>query len=314
MIEFSEDYWKEEIRDGFRVPETMKKAWAVQMTVLDRVLEIAQKHSIRVFMDYGSLLGAVRHHGYIPWDDDVDICVLRDDYMKLIFFLRDEMPDYCLVYSFYTQENYAEPKGFVTNRTVIDIGKDPEEKKITEMYYGCPYMTGLDIYPLDYVPKDPEQAEYVKSLYSAVYDLAFQFERYSASGELEGYLSEIEKITGQRVKRDEHLKDNIWKLADKIAMMTPRKESNAVLWYSDWVASKKDPRRKLSWYKDTVYMPFEMMKVPVPVGYDEVLRVRFGDNYMTPQIQKGAHEYPFYAGQERKILAYKYRHDLREIY
>ncbi len=315
MLKFPEEYWKEEVRNGFRISETMKKAWAVQMTVLDMVLEIAKKHNLRIFMDYGSLLGTIRHGGYIPWDDDMDLCVLREDYMKLILILKDELPDYCEVFSFYTSEDYNNgPKAFVANRKVIDLGVDPREAEITKRYYGCPYMTGLDLYPLDYVPRDCGQMEAVKDLYSAAYDLAFNFDTYRASGELEGYLSEIEKITGIKVARDEHIRNNIWKLADKIAMMTPRRESRHVIWYSDFVSLKADFRRKISSYSETIYKPFEIMEVPVPSGYEDVLKVRFGENYMTPMQQKGAHEYPFFAEQERKIIAYKYNRTLQEIY
>jgi lipopolysaccharide cholinephosphotransferase len=202
----------------------------------------------------------------------------------------------------------------VTNRKVIDLGIDPVEAEITKSYYGCPYMTGIDLYPLDYVPQDFAQMDTVKNLYSAAYDLAFNFESYRANGELEGYLSELEKLVGTKVKRDEHIRNNIWKLADRIAMMTQRRESRHVLWYSDWVASRIDPRRKISWYQNQVFMPFEMMNVPVPEGYDGVLRVRFGDKYMTPMQQKGAHDYPFFAEQERKIMAYKYGTKLQELY
>jgi lipopolysaccharide cholinephosphotransferase len=315
MLSFPEDYWKEEIRNDFKISETMKRAWAVQMTVLDRVLEIAQKHGIRLFMDYGSLLGTIRHGGYIPWDDDMDLCVFRDDYMKLIFILKDELPDYCEVYSFYTTEDYNDgPKAFVTNRKVIDLGVSQREAEITKSYYGCPYMTGIDLYPLDYVPQDFRQMEAVKNLYSAAYDMAFCFDKYRVNGELEDYLSELEKVVGIRVKRDEYLRNNIWKLADQIAMMTKRRESRHVVWYSDLVSLKADFRRKISSYSETIYKPFEIMEVPVPSGYDDVLRVRFGDNYMTPMQQKGAHEYPFFAEQERKIIAYKYNATLQEIY
>ncbi len=314
MLNFTEDFWKDEIRDGFRVSEAMKRAWATQMTVMDRVLEIAQKHSIRVFMDYGSLLGTIRHGGYIPWDDDLDMCVLRSDYMKLIMILKDELPEYCRVYSFYTYRDYDSPKAFITNRQRIDVGEDPAEAEITRLYHGCPFMTGIDLYPLDFVPDDKEKWFTIKNLYSAVYDLAFQFEAYRARGELEGYLTEIEDILGRKVKRDEHLRESIWKLADSVAMMTTRKEARSVVWYPDAVATKTDIRRRASWYKDVVYKPFECMQAPVPIGYDDVLKVRFGENYMTPRQESGAHEYPFFAEQERKILAFKMKSKLQEIY
>ncbi len=183
MLNIPEDFWKAESRSDFYIPEPMKKAWAIQMTMLDLTLGLAKKHGIQIWMDYGSLLGTVRHQGYIPWDDDIDVCVIRDDYMKLINILKDELPEYCNVYSFYTDERCDQPKGFVTNRHVIDIGIDKKEAELTAMYHYCPYVTGLDLYPLDYVPQDPARWDYVRNLYSAVYSLAMDTDKYIASGE-----------------------------------------------------------------------------------------------------------------------------------
>jgi len=314
MLSIPEEFYKAEVRNDFYIPEPMKKAWAIQMTMLDLTLGIAKKHGIQIWVDYGTLLGTVRHHGYIPWDDDIDICVMREDYMKLITILKDELPTYCNCYSFYTDERCDQPKGFVTNRHVIDIGISTEEAELTKLYHNCPYMTGLDLYPLDYVPQDPKQWEYVRSLYSAVYSLALNPDQYIASGEFEDYLTQIEGITGKKIKRDEHIKNSLWKLADSIAMMTPRRESRHVLWYPDSVMRKNDMRRKLSWYSTTLTMPFEMMEVTVPEGYDGVLSTCYSASYMTPRRAKAAHGYPFYAEQDRKILLHNYLGKMKDIF
>ncbi len=314
MLSIPEEFYKAEVRNDFYIPEPMKKAWAIQMTMLDLTLGIAKKHGIQLWMDYGSLLGTVRHRGYIPWDDDIDICVMREDYMKLIEILKDELPDYCNVYSFYTDEKCLQPKGFVSNRHVIDIGISEDEAKLTAMYHNCPYVTGLDLYPLDYVPQDSQQWDYVRNLYSAAYSLAMNPDQYIASGEFEDYLTQIEGITGKKIKRDEHLQNSLWKLADSIAMMTKRSESRHILWYPDSAMRKNDMRRKLSWYSNTLTMPFEMMEVPVPEGYDGVLSTCYSANYMTPRRAKAAHGYPFYAEQDRKILLHNYLGKMKDVF
>ena len=313
MLTIPDSFFKAEERNDFYIPEPMKKAWAIQMTMLDRTLEIARKHNIQIWMDYGSLLGTVRHKGYIPWDDDIDICIRREDYMKFIYILQDELPEHCHVVSFYTDERCDQPKGFVTNRKVIDIGTDPEQKKISNLYFNCPYMTGLDLYPLDYAPIDPKKWDYVRNLYSAAYSLAMDMESYIASGEFEGYLSQIEDITGKKIKRDEHIKNSLWKLADSIAMMTRRQESRHMLWYPDSTFRKNDMRRNTSWYKNTIQKPFEFMEVPIPEGYDGVLSTCYSKDYMTPKRAKAAHGYPFWAEQERKILLHNYLGKMKDV-
>ena len=66
-------FFEAEEREGFFVSSMMKRYWAAQLKVLSDVARVCKKHNIRWFADCGTLLGAVRHGGYIPWDDDLDI-------------------------------------------------------------------------------------------------------------------------------------------------------------------------------------------------------------------------------------------------
>ena len=61
----------------------------IQMSILDEIDRICKENNLKYSLAYGTLLGAVRHKGYIPWDDDIDICMLREDYEKLISILKD---------------------------------------------------------------------------------------------------------------------------------------------------------------------------------------------------------------------------------
>ena len=67
--------------------EELKK---IQVEILDNVVEFCQRHNLRYFLAYGTLLGAVRHNGYIPWDDDIDIHMPRPDYEKFIGLYNSE--------------------------------------------------------------------------------------------------------------------------------------------------------------------------------------------------------------------------------
>ena len=81
-MDFPQEYFRAEVRDGFYVDGMLKRAWAEGIEVLNVIDEICSKHHITWYADNGTLLGAVRHGGYIPWDDDVDICMMRDDFMR----------------------------------------------------------------------------------------------------------------------------------------------------------------------------------------------------------------------------------------
>lgn len=72
-----------ETRNNYYISVEMKKVWAVEMQLLKKLLEVCEKHHLKIWAEGGTLLGAVRHQGYIPWDDDIDMAMLRDDYDRL---------------------------------------------------------------------------------------------------------------------------------------------------------------------------------------------------------------------------------------
>ena len=88
---FEKDFFEDEVRSGFYVPAMMKRCWAAQMEVLQMFSEFCSQQSLRWFAAYGTLLGAVRHKGFIPWDDDIDVWMLRTDYERFIG-LADKLP------------------------------------------------------------------------------------------------------------------------------------------------------------------------------------------------------------------------------
>ena len=295
MIRIPDDYFQNEIRLDFEITETMKRAWGIQLTLLDKVIEIANRHHLKLWLDYGSLLGAVRHNGYIPWDDDIDICMERAEYMRFISILEKELPEYCRIRSLYTTPGYDQPKAFISNRDKVDVGN---EKEITDIYYGLPYVAGIDLYPLDYAPADEDQWNLIREIYIAVYDLAQRYDKYKENGELEGYVIQIEELLNVSLERNDNLKTSLWKLADSVAQMTRKSESNAMLWYPDAAMRSNDMRRPLSAYSETIVTDFEMLKAPIPSGYADVLQICYGKSYMTPIHQSSTHEYPFYKVQQ----------------
>ena len=84
MLQFDKDFFLGETYQGFYVEPMMKCVWAAQLEVLEVIRGICEKHKIKYFAAYGTLLGAVRHKGFIPWDDDVDIMMLREDYERFM--------------------------------------------------------------------------------------------------------------------------------------------------------------------------------------------------------------------------------------
>ena len=85
---------------------TLRKAQLRMLDMLIEVDKICRKHDIQYWLDFGTLLGAVRHGGFIPWDDDLDITVLRKDYKRLRELLKKELPEQ-FIFQDWTTDKYA---------------------------------------------------------------------------------------------------------------------------------------------------------------------------------------------------------------
>ena len=89
-LDYNPNFLKEEVREDYTVSENMKKLWLVELDILNKLIQVCNKYGITYFADAGTLLGAVRHKGFIPWDDDIDIILPRKDYDKLLSVAKEE--------------------------------------------------------------------------------------------------------------------------------------------------------------------------------------------------------------------------------
>ena len=92
MEEYIRDLYHDELRDGFLVTFDRKKVWNVELNLVREFDRICKKYGLTYFMSYGTLLGAVRHQGFIPWDDDIDLMMPRPDYDRLKKVIVGELP------------------------------------------------------------------------------------------------------------------------------------------------------------------------------------------------------------------------------
>ena len=285
-------FFEAEEREGFFVSSMMKRYWAAQLKVLSDVARVCKKHNIRWFADCGTLLGAVRHGGYIPWDDDLDICMLRHDWLRFFEVAKAELPkEYCVI-NLDLEKDFDLLLGRVVNSHAIELDSGHLKE-----FFGCPYSVGIDIFPLDGLFDDEEKEESRRSLASDVkkaYDLV-------GSGKLDtpeckNLLSDIEKRSHTTLHRNSGLYRELLLLTEKLYRMCPSDKATHIALMPFWV-SHHDHRYSCGMFRDTILLPFEYIDIPVPAKYNEVLKIEYGE-YMTIHKGGGVHEYPVYKDQE----------------
>ncbi len=293
-------YLEEEIREGFCVSSRIKHTWAAQLKILSMVAEICRRHDLKWYVENGTFLGTVRHRGYIPWDDDLDISMPREDYDRLWPLLLQELPPYFHIREQMVEPGYYCPWGSVRNRRSIDIGgRDPMAAAITKEYYDWPFVAGIDIFPLDHIPADKTESEIQSAWYRALHDILINYKACEEQGELEYAAQTLEQAMGISLPRGaQELKSALWKMDRAIAGMYGREES-AGMTNLYWNIFGWDPVRPYSCYEDTVRMPFEMIEVPVPAGYAGIMSRKY-NNWMTPVKWAAGHDYMYFSVQEER--------------
>lgn len=285
MAEFQESYFQDEIREGFKIEGMMKRAWAAQIEVLEIIDAICRKYDLVYYADWGTLLGAVRHQGFIPWDDDIDIAMKRQDYMRFIEIAQKELPGECSIFSVYTEAEYTEVFARVVNSRTISF-----EEEHLKKYHGCPYIVGVDIFPLDRMPVGKEEKDIQMKLLEIIYEAINK----KNIQEYNNLIHEIEILCNVKFDTEKSLQNQLLKLFDTICQLYDTGEGL----FTEFAYIECDQHIfEPEWYKERIYMPFETIQVPVPQGYDKILTCMYGD-YKEPVHNGAVHDYPFYKKQQ----------------
>lgn len=130
----------------YLTPEEFRRMQLIQIPLIQEVDRVCRKHDIRYTISCGTLLGAVRHKGYIPWDDDADITMLREDFEKFRKVAGEMDPDIAFYQDHYNDPEYLweYPKVRRTGTTFVRVGQE---------HIKCKSGVAIDIFPLDDVPQ-----------------------------------------------------------------------------------------------------------------------------------------------------------------
>lgn len=309
MISFPENYFDTETRCRFTIGRLMKSNWAAQLEVLEVLKTVCAKHNITFFAGFGTLIGAVRHKGFIPWDDDIDVTMKRPDYMRFLSVARQELPPEYRILSMYYEEEWNGSFSRVTNRGIIST-----EREHLARYHGCPFSVGIDIFPIDYYPRTTREQtlqwallEVVKKNINYCDELlemvspredivTLCWEALLRGLEMQYEYLGIPVDTGKSIQ---NIRNQLFHIYDKLCMMYQAEECDEIVSFQA-NNSHLAGRWKKEWFDRAIPMGYDVTWIPVPIEYDKVLRATFGD-YRNPVYHGGGHDYPYYR-EQLKVL------------
>ena len=292
MLEFPIEFFDDEVRDGFYVPSIMKHNWAAQMEIVHTVDEICRRNNIKYFLFAGSLIGAVRHGGFIPWDDDMDICMLRKDYKRFLKALDREKPDTYIVRNYYNEKEYRE----VFTRLLDDDGIAMHPDFWTKRH-GFVCNSGIDVFPLDYIPSNEQVRNDISHNIMHLHYIIAKYDEEGLTPELEQKLIAIEREFRTKIVRDDTIPQQMYLLMDELLESVKRADSKAVHIFLRWAQNEAGKGIPIDVFENSLDMNFEMTKFMVPYKYDKILKSMFGQ-YMNSIRVCDIHNYPWY----QKIL------------
>lgn len=272
------------MRDQLNLAESQK----ISLEILHIVADICEKQQLRYFLIYGTLIGAVRHKGFIPWDDDLDIMMPRPDHDKLMSYFQDHMKEYPHLQVF--NHNTCNDYPYMITR----ISDDRYEIEMeNERAYGMGVF--IDIYPFDGLGDTPQEALRYGMKGDRLSSLCYQATRDHFA--IETTKSKLRKVIKYPVYLFSKFigKDWFQNSLERLARVKDYDSSEyvgCVVWLS---GGMRDifPR---AWFDDNILADFGPYQFRIPKNYDQILQHVYGDYMKLPPENEriGHHFYKVY--------------------
>lgn len=275
--EIPQIFYKEEELCGHLVTTQVKELWATQLGCLSELKRICEKHNIRYFACGGTLLGAVRHKGFIPWDDDVDIMMLSEDYFRFCDVAPKEIKHPYFFQNYITEPGFGPAMSRIRNSETT--GCTSYDYSMSDGRYNCGIF--IDIFPLFGVEEGGFRLKRQKFLIK-LFNKAISGYELKRTAQQGGFKWFLKKCCHPHVWLWNvfSLFSNHIKTSNKFLKIC----SSAVHYSKMGLLSFTGFNPKLiwekKWFDDTITLPFEFTEIPCPGDYDLILRTQYGE-YMT---------------------------------
>lgn len=272
--------------------EQSAKLKQCQLAILKAFAEVCDKLGLTYFLEGGTLLGSVRHGGFIPWDDDIDVIMLRTDYERFCADGQALLPEYYFLQTIYTDPEYTANFAKIRDSRTTYIETTLAKKHINHGVY-------IDILVLDFYPQQQRRKAF----------LEFRWNIMKARQSID-YYRPNEGWTAKRVARTvlgnlaRVFYPSVSKMIRKrVSMIQSVPEGAFVCNYSSVYGRKAI--QPAEWYAETCELEFEGERFTAPKMWHEVLTHFYGD-YMTPPPpeQQVGHHYALAVDTERPYTEY----------
>ena len=260
---------------------TLEEIKQAELRLLLYFDEYCKKHQIRYFISNGTLLGAVKYKGFIPWDDDVDVLVPREDYDRLMATFADH--DDIRLVSYERDAQYLFPFAKLCDMSII--------KEEFEFDNGMQLGMGLDIFPLDGWDPDPNNAaREARQIQRDIQRLTLsKLIKPNASTALKRRIQAGLMLTCRIFSAEYFLRRIMKKSCDKAG------KNSRFVGCKCWCIYGSREIIPAEVFSDTVEVEFEGNIFPAPVGYDIYLRKLYGDYIQDPPVEQQKTHHRFIA-------------------
>lgn len=247
----------------------LKQLHEKQLEILKEVDRICKKHKITYYLSWGSALGAIRHKGFIPWDDDIDISMKWTDYIKFAELCKGELNKKLFLQTTESDPFYWNPwhKIRMNNTTSMD-------KQFS--YMRCHYGICIDIFPLIGIPESQDERKRQKQ-YTSLYKFLCNEPYLCNLNEGRQYKSKLKYMIIPKSIKKYLKKKSLYEIT--------KYDVDSVQLWGEILSEPYDTIKKLNKeiYGEGIEVDFEGLKAKIPVEYDEYLRALYGEYMILPK-------------------------------
>lgn len=248
-------------------PETLRKLQLKELDTLVYFKEFCDKNNLLFYLCGGCCIGSLRTGGFIPWDDDIDILMPRDDYEKLYkLWDNDKQKRFKLL--------RTDEKIFTGNIFTTIVDTETTCVKANQAHLDIPFGIMMDIFPIDGCPKGKFKRT-MQKLNAMIYSLFLA----QIVPENHGGIMALGSKFLLSIVRSPKAREKKWRNAERRMSKYKIADCEYITELCEGVHSMQ-PEYPKEWFASAVYREFEGLQMPIPVGYDPYLKKAFGD-YMT---------------------------------